>query len=53
MREREWLMAKTRKLNPGDAAPDGVCLNVDGLPVSVSTFWGEGPLLLTFLRHFG
>ena len=46
-------MAKTKKLSPGDAAPDGVCQNIDGLPVSVSTIWEKGPLLLTFLRHFG
>ena len=46
-------MAKANKLAPGDVAPDGVCLNVDGLPVDLSTFWEKGPLLLTFLRHFG
>ena len=47
------FMAKTKKLAPGDAAPDGVCLNIDDLPVSLSTFWEKGPILLTFLRHFG
>ena len=46
-------MAKAKKLAPGAAAPDGICLNVDGLPVELSTFWEKGPLLLTFLRHFG
>ena len=46
-------MAKAKKLAPGDAAPDGICLNVEGLPVELSTFWEKGPLLLTFLRHFG
>jgi hypothetical protein len=46
-------MAKLKKLSPGDIAPDGVCLTIDELPVSVATFWEQGPALLTFLRHFG
>lgn len=46
-------MAKLKKLAPGETAPGGVCLNIDELPVSLSTFWQEGPILLTFLRHFG
>jgi hypothetical protein len=46
-------MAKTVKLKPGDPAPDGICLDVDGLPQELSDFWAEGPVLLTFLRHFG
>lgn len=46
-------MAKLRKLAPGDAAPDGRALDADGQEVALSSFWREGPILLTFLRHFG
>ena len=46
-------MGKAKKLAPGDPAPAGICLDKDGQPVSLSTFWAGGPILLTFLRHFG
>ncbi len=46
-------MAKLRKLGPGDAAPDGLALDANGQEVALSSFWNEGPILLTFLRHFG
>lgn len=46
-------MAKQAQLKPGDNAPTGVCLSVDGLPVEISDLWAGGPVLLTFLRHFG
>lgn len=46
-------MAKNKKLRPGDVAPGGAALDVDGREVSLATFWAEGPVLLTFLRHFG
>ena len=46
-------MAKQKKLAPGDPAPDGLCLNKDGQTARLSDFWGDGPILLTFLRHFG
>lgn len=46
-------MAKTKKLALGDLAPDGVALDADGNEVSLSTYWAAGPVLLTFLRHFG
>ena len=46
-------MAKKNKLEPGDRAPEGVALNVDGQDVSLGEFWAGGPVLLTFLRHFG
>lgn len=48
----DW-MAKNKKLQPGDAAPSGVCLTVDEMPVDISSTWAEGPVFLTFLRHFG
>lgn len=46
-------MAKLKKLAPGDAAPGGICLDKEGQQASLSSFWQDGPILLTFLRHFG
>jgi len=46
-------MAKVKKLKPGDAAPSGVALDTDGQEVSLAAYWTDGPVLLTFLRHFG
>lgn len=46
-------MAKAQMLELGDHAPDGVALDADGREVSLRTFWTGGPVLLTFLRHFG
>jgi hypothetical protein len=46
-------MAKAKKLSPGDAARDGWAVDADGRRCSLSSFWADGPILLTFLRHFG
>ncbi len=46
-------MAKVKKLKPGDAARDGQVFDVDGQPMDLSRYWADGPILLTFLRHFG
>jgi peroxiredoxin len=46
-------MGKNKKLKIGDAAPEGYCLSVDEQTVALSRFWQDGPVLLTFLRHFG
>lgn len=46
-------MARLNQLTAGDPAPDGVCLDKDGQPTSLSSLWQDGPILLTFLRHFG
>jgi hypothetical protein len=46
-------MARNDRLQVGDPVPQGVCLNVDGEPVALDTLWPEGPVFLTFLRHFG
>lgn len=46
-------MTKPKQLKAGDPAPQGICLNVDGVPVELDSLWAEGPLFLTFLRHFG
>jgi peroxiredoxin len=37
----------------GDRAPDATVLNTQGQPVALSEVWRDGPVLLTFLRHFG
>lgn len=46
-------MGKSSKLQAGDPAPEGLCLNIDEQEVALSSFWEKGPILLTFLRHFG
>jgi peroxiredoxin len=37
----------------GDRAPDVTVLNTEGQSVALSESWRDGPILLTFLRHFG
>jgi peroxiredoxin len=39
--------------NIGDPAPDVTVLDTQGKPVTLSEYWRDGPILLTFLRHFG
>lgn len=46
-------MTKAKQLHPGDRAPDGLALDANGQEVSLAGYWSEGPVLLTFLRHFG
>lgn len=46
-------MAKAKKLEPGDRAPEGMAIDADGREVSLQAYWASGPVLLTFLRHFG
>jgi hypothetical protein len=41
------------KLQIGDAAPAGVVVDIDGQPVEMNRLWADGPIFLTFLRHFG
>jgi peroxiredoxin len=43
----------TTRLKAGDAAPDVTVLDRRGEPFSVSELWRTGPVLLSFLRHFG
>ncbi len=42
-----------KRLFKGDAAPSGVVYDDGGQPVHLDDCWAEGPVLLTFLRHFG
>ena len=46
-------MAKNKKLKPGDAASNGQVFDVAGQAVDLAGYWANGPILLTFLRHFG
>jgi hypothetical protein len=41
------------KLGIGDPAPAGVVIDSDGQPVELNRLWADGPIFLTFLRHFG
>ncbi len=40
------------RLRPGDPAPAAEALGVDGT-VQLAVMWSDGPVVLTFLRHFG
>ena len=40
-------------LQPGDKAPDGTGLDINGDTVRLQERWQRGPTFLTFLRHFG
>jgi hypothetical protein len=42
-----------KRLKPGDPAPDVAVLDAAGQPYQLSAAWRAGPVLLTFLRHFG
>ncbi len=41
------------RLNVGDHAPMVQVLDPQGQTVDLSAAWQTGPVLLTFLRHFG
>src|SRR5262245_16265907 len=40
-------------LKVGDKAPNATVLDAQGTPVELEDTWRDGPVLLTFLRHFG
>jgi peroxiredoxin len=40
-------------LSRGDRAPDLTLTAGDGTTVSLQSLWQSGPIILTFLRHFG
>jgi peroxiredoxin len=46
-------MAKNKKLNFNQSAPDLALLNTSGEAVQLSSLWAQRPLLLAFTRHFG
>lgn len=41
------------KLKIGDAAPAGAVVDVNEQSVEMGRLWADGPIFLTFLRHFG
>jgi peroxiredoxin len=43
----------TQRLTVGDVAPNDWLQDKAGEAVSLAEFWAQGPILLTFLRHFG
>ncbi len=49
----ERLDSVESKLKVGDRAPESILLDVNGQPVALAETWRDGPVLLTFLRHFG
>jgi peroxiredoxin len=46
-------MAKSKRLNFNNSAPDLVLVSTAGEPVQLSSLWAERPLLLALTRHFG
>jgi hypothetical protein len=43
----------TQRLTPGDPAPNRAVLDAEGRPFQLEQLWQAGPVLLSFLRHFG
>jgi len=43
----------TDGLKVGDKAPNAIVLDVNGRQIALVETWRDGPVLLTFLRHFG
>lgn len=39
--------------NVGDHAPNVAVLDVSGQPFELQQLWQTGPVMLSFLRHFG
>lgn len=46
-------MTTAPRLTPGQPAPDLIVLDKAGAPYQLSKLWQDGPVLLSFLRHFG
>ena len=45
--------ANASALRVGSAAPSLTVFDAAGAPAVLAELWAAGPLLLTFLRHFG
>jgi hypothetical protein len=43
----------TQQLQPGDSAPNGAALDLNGESAALESRWATGPTLLVLLRHFG
>lgn len=46
-------MKTVTQLKVGEHAPDITVLDVHNNPVNTASLWGNGPTLVSFLRHFG
>lgn len=42
-----------KHLQVGQSAPDVTVLDIHGQPIQLASLWQNGPVLLSFLRHFG
>jgi hypothetical protein len=42
----------SHRLRLGDPAPNPLVRGPDG-PINLATVWADGPVVLSFLRHFG
>jgi peroxiredoxin len=51
--ERPLSKGPRHRLAVGDAAPDSTVGDAAGRGVSLAELWSRGPIVLTFLRHFG
>ena len=43
----------SRRIKPGDIAPNLQVVNADGETIELSSLWADKPVVLAFLRHFG
>ncbi len=46
-------MSEEAKIEAGGSAPEAALESKAGERVRLSDLWGEGPLVLVFLRHLG
>jgi len=44
---------RAARLKVGDRAPERAVLDASGRSLSLKEIWRGGPVVLTFLRHFG
>jgi hypothetical protein len=43
----------SERLSVGDLAPQVTVLDRQGQPYAINDLWRSGPVLLSFLRHYG
>ncbi len=46
-------MSAEENIRAGLLAPEAALEDADGRPVRLSDLWGDGPLVLVFMRHLG
>jgi peroxiredoxin len=47
------MTRKNQTLRAGDTAPDFEMIDGQGQTLHLSDTWRDGPVLLSFIRHFG